>query len=89
MPLNGESWQLGLDAPALLNLGRERRADYAAADPYPHIVLDNVLPSDTLDGVLADFPNPNDPVWKKWSDIKATIRDETENTITELLEPKK
>ncbi|MBY0510236.1 MAG: hypothetical protein K2P94_08775 [Rhodospirillaceae bacterium] len=31
----------------------------------------------------------DDPVWKKWSDIKATIRDETENTITELLEPKK
>jgi len=29
----------------------------------------------------------DDPVWKQWSDIKATIRSETVNTITELLEP--
>jgi hypothetical protein len=30
-----------------------------------------------------------DTVWKHWSDIKAKIRGETENTITELLAPKK
>ena len=29
----------------------------------------------------------NDPVWKHWSDIKATIRSESENTIMEELTP--
>jgi hypothetical protein len=28
-----------------------------------------------------------DPAWKMWSDIKATLRSETENTITEILAP--
>ena len=28
-----------------------------------------------------------DPTWKHWSDIKATIRSETENTVTEILSP--
>ena len=28
-----------------------------------------------------------DPAWKMWSDIKATLRSETENTITEILVP--
>ena len=32
-------------------------------------------------------PLKADPVWKKWSDIKATVRAETENTITEILSP--
>jgi hypothetical protein len=29
----------------------------------------------------------NDPVWKHWSDIKATIRSESENTIMEEVTP--
>jgi hypothetical protein len=31
----------------------------------------------------------DDPAWKHWSDIKATVRSETENTITEILSPAK
>lgn len=31
----------------------------------------------------------SDPTWKKLSDIKATIRSETENTVTEILSPAK
>lgn len=66
MPLNGEPLRLYLDSADLLTKAKERRGDYAAADPYPHIVFDDLLPSDALDRVLADFPNPSDPVWKKY-----------------------
>jgi hypothetical protein len=30
----------------------------------------------------------NDPVWKRWSDIKATLRSESENTIMEEVTPR-
>jgi hypothetical protein len=63
VPLNGS---LVLDAAGLSKLARERCADYAAAKPYPHIVLDNVLPADALDRVIADFPTPDNAVWKQY-----------------------
>jgi 2OG-Fe(II) oxygenase superfamily len=33
---------------------------YAAARPFPHIVLDGLFPDDVLEGVLADFPRPEE-----------------------------
>jgi hypothetical protein len=58
--------QLYFDAQRLQALARERRAEYAAAQPFPHIVLDGLLPTEALDRVLADFPPPDSPVWKQY-----------------------
>jgi hypothetical protein len=33
---------------------------YVAARPFPHIVLDGLFPDEVLDGVLADFPRPEE-----------------------------
>ena len=45
---------------------REHRQAYAAAQPFPHIVLDGLFPDALLDGVLADFPRPDDPAWSRF-----------------------
>jgi hypothetical protein len=37
-----------------MNTGEE----YAAADPCPHIVIDNFLPEEALDRVRAEIPDP-------------------------------
>jgi len=34
------------------------RAQYAEAQPFPHIVMDGLFPDEVLEGVLADFPRP-------------------------------
>lgn len=43
--------------PSLL---RER---YVTADPFPHIVIDDLFPDETLNGILAEFPRPGDIDW--------------------------
>lgn len=39
---------------------RALREGYATARPFPHIVLDGLFPDEVLDGVLADFPLPEE-----------------------------
>lgn len=43
----------------------QAKQDYHSANPFPHIVIDNFLPSFILDEVLNQFPNPGDIDW--WS----------------------
>lgn len=38
---------------------------YAAAQPYPHIVLDGLFDDWILDRILAEFPTPHDRNWTK------------------------
>jgi hypothetical protein len=33
---------------------------YATAEPFPHIVMDGLFPGEVLEGVLADFPRPEE-----------------------------
>ena len=51
-----------VDLPAL---GDRQHATYAAADPFPHIVLDDFLPAELAEEVLAEFPSPEQLRW--WS----------------------
>src|ERR1700676_5689805 len=37
-------------------LGRQYAEEYAAAEPFPHIVLDNILPPESLELCLREFP---------------------------------
>jgi len=41
-------------------------ARYQNADPFPHIVLDGLFDEDVLDGVLADFPWPDETRWMRF-----------------------
>lgn len=42
------------------------RAQYTAAEPFPHVVIDNLFPNEVLEGVLADFPKPDEIDWRRF-----------------------
>jgi hypothetical protein len=58
--------KLYLDANHLQKIALENKERYRLADPFPHIVLDNVLPEEALDGVLTEFPSVYDRVWRQY-----------------------
>ena len=39
---------------------------YAGAQPFPHIVIDNLFPDDVLEAVLAEFPRPEEIEWRRF-----------------------
>ena len=63
-PLQGTTKDFHFDRDALLALAEEKREAYAAGHPFPHIVMDDFLPPDVLDGVLAEFPKPRQAEWE-------------------------
>jgi hypothetical protein len=52
-----------LDRDRLMALAERTREAYAAASPYPHAVMDDFLPEEILDAVLAEFPAPAEVDW--------------------------
>ncbi|HYS52239.1 MAG TPA: 2OG-Fe(II) oxygenase [Thermoanaerobaculia bacterium] len=50
-----------------LNYGaRAFRDHYLNAEPFPHVVLDELFANDVLDGVLRYFPAPGDTQWMRF-----------------------
>lgn len=49
------------DVAAMKEKGRELRAAYESAEPFPHIVIDDFLPASILDLCLEHFPAAPDP----------------------------
>ncbi len=47
-------------------LGDEYRDAFVKAQPFPHVVIDNVLPREVLDQVLLELPGPED--WANHAD---------------------
>jgi hypothetical protein len=39
------------------------KAEYARAVPFPHVVIDDVVPADLYEAALGEFPAANDPSW--------------------------
>jgi|HubBroStandDraft_3_1064219.scaffolds.fasta_scaffold16989_3 hypothetical protein len=42
------------------------RESYAGAEPFPHVVIDNLFPAPVLAAVLADFPQPDEIPWQRF-----------------------
>jgi hypothetical protein len=57
------------DRDRLRAVARARRDDYRAAAPFPHAVIDGILPDPLLDEVCAEFPPP-DAQWRHFDDPK-------------------
>jgi hypothetical protein len=57
---------LNISIPELLELGKQKNAEYANADPFPNIYFDDFFNADALRKVLAEFPE----IGKDKSDIK-------------------
>jgi Rps23 Pro-64 3,4-dihydroxylase Tpa1-like proline 4-hydroxylase len=56
-----EAFQFDRDQLAALAEGK--REAYRSATPFPHIVIDELLPEEVLDAVLAEFPSPQAADW--------------------------
>ena len=50
-----------LDREQCRTLGRALHDEYVSNDPFPHIVIDDFLPTDLLRRVVADFPKRKPP----------------------------
>ncbi len=56
-----------LNLDRLRGLAQKHRQDFAEADPFPHIVLDNFLPEPLLNQVLNEFPQSKQIDWYKFN----------------------
>lgn len=68
------------DRDQLAALGTERHAQYAAAQPFPHTVIDDFFPTEVLDRVLAEFPSGQEESWIRFesdNERKLASTDET------------
>lgn len=55
-----------LNYERLDQIAQQRAAEFASADPYPHIVIDDFLPQIWADKALEEFPPPDAPLeWRK------------------------
>ena len=67
-----------MNAVTLVDLGSlqgrlpELAEQYSAAQPFPHIVVDDVLFADTFDRAAEEFPAMRDPFWKGYLHVNET-----------------
>ncbi len=67
------------DDPRYEAMGQELAAKYAAGDPFPHIAIDDFLPRDVAEAVLAEFPEPGQIDWHNYNrqtEVKLVCADE-------------
>ena len=55
-----------LDADKLNELALKHRDEYANAQPFPHIVIDNFFPEEVLNDILTEYPKAGDIDWQKF-----------------------
>lgn len=58
-----DAWSF--DRSALVALGRDHAKSYAAAAPFPHVVLDGLLGDERSAALAGVFPSPDHPGWKR------------------------
>lgn len=64
-----------------LALADKNRESFVAAQPFPHIVLDDFLPEWVLDNVLDEFPEPGQIPWKEFKQATAMKKLATEGDV--------
>ena len=53
------------DREALVAFGREHAPAFAAAQPFPHVVLDGLLGDERSAAIAHAYPSPTHPGWKR------------------------
>ncbi len=66
-PADEGSRSFSFDPVALKALADELGHGYRNADPFPHVVIDDFVPRSVIDDVQAEFPQPGDLEWQRFS----------------------
>src|SRR5436189_4685893 len=64
--MSSASMRLYLEPRKLQRVAAEHVKSYESAQPFPHAVIDGVLPEEALDELLRAFPDPVSDVWKEY-----------------------
>ncbi len=67
------------------DLGADLHDQYASADPFPHIVIDDFLPTPVLDYVMANFPTTSDATEREFDRDQERFK---KNIMPDYLEPR-
>lgn len=67
-----------LDLDSLRAVLPESRVRYAEAEPFPHIVIDDVLTPDAFAAVVKEFPGIRDEFWKAYLHVNEAKYSNTE-----------
>jgi len=51
------------DRQQLAELAASKHEAYASAHPFPHVVIDDLLPEEVIDRILNEFPKPQQADW--------------------------
>jgi len=65
-----------LNHDELMARAPELAAQFASADPFPHIVFDGLIPDEVLQRVVAEFPVPSEAVKGDPNQLKTGFRNE-------------
>jgi hypothetical protein len=72
------------DRGQLATLAENNHETYVAAQPFPHIVLDDILPKEVLGAVLAEFPQPQQVEWMTFdSPLERKLASKDDSTMGE------
>ena len=61
------------------------REQYARADPFPHVVIDDFFPEHVLDALLEEFPDPQGPRGIDWQRFDAGTEKKLASKLEEQL----
>jgi hypothetical protein len=61
-----------LNVDALCDAMAALRDSYLEAQPYPHVIIDRVLPDDVFRAAVAEFPKVDDPTWDGYLHVNET-----------------
>ena len=77
-----------LDPAKLQQLAEQRRASYARAEPFPHVVIDGLFPEEVLRALIREFPRPGEIDWNKFKNREelklASTRESQMGELTRL-----
>ncbi len=65
-PLTGSIRPLYFEPSSLASIAGERATAFRAAQPFPHVVIDDFLPEWVVEGLLDEFPSPDARQWNRY-----------------------
>src|SRR5574342_680918 len=68
-----------LKREAVMAQAEQLKREWASAEPFPHIVVDNWFPPEVLDAVISEYPQPEDDIeWQRFNastEVKLALSD--------------